>query len=157
MRRALLTTLAGAAIAIAVPAHAWTWAPHDAYSDATYHGRLVADDHNFHWAATNAADQELALRIVDALRSDPRLKETTATVAVNSGRVALSGSAKSWSCRISLSRTTAATPPLRSKIAPARSSSPRRASWAPASSRRRARGTPVPRWPAWPRRPICPA
>lgn len=89
--------LAGAAICFALPAHAWPWTHHDAYSrtDTGYHGRLAADDHNIHWAATNPADLDLALRIVDALKNDARLKDTTATVAVNGGRVALSGSAQS--------------------------------------------------------------
>lgn len=93
----LTLALAGAAISIALPAHAWPWTHHDRYSsaDAVYSGSLAADDHNIHWAALNPADRDLALRIVDALKSDPRLKETTATIAVNNGRVALSGSAHS--------------------------------------------------------------
>ena len=87
MRR---TTLCGLAIAaaLALPAQARFFHWHD----SAYRGAAV--NNAIHTAATNPADQMLADRVADALRSDPTLNGTTVTVAASRGRVNLSGSAQ---------------------------------------------------------------
>jgi len=87
MRKATLCGLAAAAV-LAFPAQArfFHW------NDSAYRG--PPENHAIHTAATNPDDQALADKVADALRADPRLADTTVTVAVNNGRVNLSGSAK---------------------------------------------------------------
>jgi osmotically-inducible protein OsmY len=89
MRKTALCALAAAA-AFALPAQA-RWFHHDEGYHATYRG--APENHAIHTAASTYDDQLLADRIADALRDDPSLNDTTVTVAVVHGRVALSGSA----------------------------------------------------------------
>jgi len=91
MRKATLCGLAAAAV-LAFPAQARFLHWHDSAYQGAYRG--AAADNAIHTAATNPDDQLLADRIADALRADPALVDTTVTVAVNGGRVNLSGSAK---------------------------------------------------------------
>jgi osmotically-inducible protein OsmY len=87
MRKGTLCGLAAAAV-LALPAQA-----HFLHGrDSAYRG--AAENHTIHTAAANPDDQLLADRVADALRADPALTDTTVTVAVNNGRVNLSGSAK---------------------------------------------------------------
>jgi hypothetical protein len=87
MRKATLCGLAAAAV-LAFPAQARFLHWHD----SAYRG--PAENHAIHTAATNPDDQLLADHVADALRADPTLADTTVTVAVNNGRVNLSGSAR---------------------------------------------------------------
>ena len=48
-----------------------------------------------HAGANNAADQDLAERVADAIADEPRLDGATVTVAANNGDVSISGSAES--------------------------------------------------------------
>ena len=68
--------------------HGWNrWNGHDRTT--------MWDDHNIHAGGGTYADDELAQRVADALRSDRMLSEPgiTATVVANNGRVSLTGSA----------------------------------------------------------------
>ncbi len=96
MKKTLFATAAAAALAVALPAHAWWHHDGDHRSDAAWaagHG-VAAADNAFHYSAATPADEALARRIVGDLAADPMLNDTTATVAVNGGHVSLSGSSR---------------------------------------------------------------
>ena len=88
MNTRLLCGLAAVAAAFALPAQARFMHWHDGA-----YGHGAAADSAIHTAALNPDDQALADRVADALRDDPTLNDTTVTVAANSGRISLSGSA----------------------------------------------------------------
>ncbi|HSN20290.1 MAG TPA: BON domain-containing protein [Usitatibacter sp.] len=87
-KTAAIAALAAAAGALALPAYA--------EQDSTYYGtsrfhRALPADNMVHTAALNAADQELADRVADALSRDKAINNAPVTVAVNHGDVTLSG------------------------------------------------------------------
>ena len=91
MKKTLFAAAASAALAVALPAHAW-WHHGD---HTSYNGRgVTAADNAFHWSAAPPADEALARRIVNDLAGDRMLNDTTATIAVNHGDVGLSGSSR---------------------------------------------------------------
>lgn len=86
-RNTTLLALAAVAAGLALPAFAEEGASFD-----PPHTTNRADDNAFHPAALAADDQQLADRVVDELRRDPAIKNTTVTVHVANGNVTLSGS-----------------------------------------------------------------